>query len=29
VPWLAVGAYVIALVAAMLFTLSYVRSREY
>jgi hypothetical protein len=29
VPWLAVGGYVIALVAAMLFTLSYVRTREY
>jgi hypothetical protein len=29
VPWLAVGGYVIALVAAMLFTLSYVRAREY
>lgn len=29
VPWLAVGGYVIALVAAMLFTLAYVRTREY
>ena len=29
VPWLAVGGYVIALVAAMLFTLAYVRAREY
>jgi hypothetical protein len=29
VPWLAVGGYVIALVAAVKFTLSYVRSREY
>jgi hypothetical protein len=29
VPWLAVGGYAIALVAAMLFTLSYVRAREY
>jgi hypothetical protein len=29
VPWLAVGSYVMALVAAMLFTLSYVRMREY
>jgi ABC-type transport system involved in multi-copper enzyme maturation permease subunit len=29
VPWLAVGGYVIALVAAMRFTLSYVRTREY
>jgi hypothetical protein len=29
VPWLAVGGYVIALVAAMLFTLSYVKAREY
>jgi drug/metabolite transporter (DMT)-like permease len=29
VPWLAVAGYVIALVAAMLFTLSYVRTREY
>jgi hypothetical protein len=29
VPWLVVGGYVIALVAAMLFTLAYVRAREY
>jgi hypothetical protein len=29
VPWLAVGGYVIALVAGILFTLSYVRTREY
>jgi hypothetical protein len=29
VPWLAVGGYVTALVAAMLFTLSYVKAREY
>ena len=29
VPWLALGGYVMALVAAMLFTRSYVRSREY
>jgi hypothetical protein len=29
VPWLALGGYVMALVAAMLFTLSYVRAREY
>jgi hypothetical protein len=29
VPWLAVGGYVIALAAAMLFTLWYVRAREY
>jgi hypothetical protein len=29
VPWLAVGGYVMALVAAMLFTLSYVKAREY
>ncbi len=29
VPWLAVGGYVIALAAAMLFTLAYVRTREY
>ena len=29
VPWLAVGGYAIALVASMLFTLSYVRAREY
>jgi hypothetical protein len=29
VPWLALGGYVMALVAAMLFTLWYVRAREY
>jgi hypothetical protein len=29
VPWLAVGGYVMAMVVAMLFTLSYVRAREY
>ena len=29
VPWLAVGGYVVALVAAFLFTLSYVKAREY
>jgi hypothetical protein len=29
VPWLVVGGYVIALIAAMVFTLSYVRTREY
>ena len=29
VPWLVVGGYVMAMVAAMLFTLSYVRAREY
>jgi hypothetical protein len=29
VPWLAVGGYVIALAAAMLFTLAYVKAREY
>jgi hypothetical protein len=29
VPWLAVGGYLIALVGAMLFTLAYVRTREY
>jgi hypothetical protein len=29
VPWLAVGGYVVALFAAILFTLSYVRAREY
>ena len=29
VPWLALGGYVIALVAAMSFTLFYVRAREY
>ncbi|MEO5819977.1 MAG: hypothetical protein ABIT71_05685, partial [Vicinamibacteraceae bacterium] len=29
VPWLALGGYVIALGAAMLLTLSYVRAREY
>jgi hypothetical protein len=29
VPWLAVGGYVMAMVAAMLFTQSYVRAREY
>jgi hypothetical protein len=29
VPWLAIGGYVMALGAAMLFTLSYVRTREY
>jgi hypothetical protein len=29
VPWLALGGYVIALVAAVRFTLSYVRAREY
>ena len=29
VPWLAVGGYAIAMAAAMLFTLSYVRTREY
>ena len=29
VPWLALGGYVVALVAALLFTLAYVRTREY
>ena len=29
VPWLAVGGYVIALVVAIVFTVSYVRAREY
>jgi hypothetical protein len=29
VPWITLGGYVIALVAAMLFTLAYVRAREY
>jgi hypothetical protein len=29
VPWLALGAYVMALVAAMLCTLAYIRAREY
>jgi hypothetical protein len=29
VPWLVVSGYVVAMAAAMLFTLSYVRSREY
>jgi hypothetical protein len=29
VPWLAVSGYVVGLVAAMLFTLAYVRTREY
>jgi hypothetical protein len=29
VPWLAIGGYVMAMVAAMRFTLFYVRAREY
>jgi hypothetical protein len=29
VPWLGVAGYVMALVAAVLFTVSYVRAREY
>lgn len=29
VPWLAVGGYLVALVVALLFTLGYVRAREY
>jgi hypothetical protein len=29
VPWLMLGGYVVALIAAVLFTLRYVRTREY